>query len=618
MMRGSGTDPVQLAGVADVRQTRVRLLALAPVAVGGAYLIWRGGWTLNLDTLWLALPLLLAEVHGYFVYLLSLLMTWDVTPPESHPAPEGRDVDLYITTFDEPAWVLAPTVAGTVAVRYPHRTYVLDDGRRLWVRELATELGAEYLTRPDNRGAKAGNINDALPRTGGEFIGILDADFVPATTFVDDLLGYFDEPDLAIVQGPQEFYNADSFQHRGGRDEDWHDQSLFYRVIQPGKNRWNATFWAGTRSLVRRRTLEDCGGVVEDSVTEDLHTSLRLHQRGWRTLFHPQTVARGIAPENYDAFIIQRVRWARGAMQVIRQEWFRRGLTLAQRASYIASTTTYFDSFRKLVLLATIPLILITDRLPISGDAEVFLTVWLIQALITTIGTKAIGRGNYRVLDTEVFDLMKLFAFARASLTIVHGGVHGFRVTPKGHAASKSWHPFLVPVGLLGLLYVGALWIDLARLAGLGLEAANPAATAAVVVWGSAVLSALVFVSWQVYRHFTKRRAYRLDVRIKATLRHDQSAAWATVRDLTMLGAAVDSAVAIEPGAAVRLELDGMARGIEATVRARTGRAGQWQLRLEFASTVVHGELARLVAEHASGARERSASARTEASRVAA
>ena len=165
------------------------------------------------------------------------------------------------------------------------------------------------------------------------------------------------------------------------------------------------------------------------------------------------------------------------------------------------------------------------------------------------------------MLDTELFDLMKLFAFARASLTIVHGGVHGFRVTPKSHAASKSWHPFLMLVGLLGVLYVGALWIGLARLAGLGLEAANPAATAAAVVWGTAVLTALVFVRWQVYRHFTKRRAYPLDVRINAILRHDQLAAWAIARDLIMLGAAVDSAVAIESGTAVRLELDGMARG---------------------------------------------------------
>ena len=359
------------------RQSRARsFLAAAPLAVGGGYLVWHAGWTLNADALWLALPLLVAECHAYLVYALTFLMTWDVTPHQAHVVRGGQRVDLFIATYDEPAWVLAPTVTGAVAVRYPHRTYVLDDGKRPWVQELARRIGAEYITREDRRGAKAGNINHALERTTGEFIGVLDADFVPTPDFIDAMLGYFEDPQVALVQGPQEFYNPDSFQHRGADDAEWHDQALFYRVLQPGKNRWNPAFWCGTPSLVRRRALESIGGVVADTITEDLHTSLRLHQTGWRTVFHAGTVARGVAPETYQAFIIQRVRWAKGVMQVIRREWYRRGLSPLQRLSYVACTTTYFDAHRKLILLLTIPAILITDQLPIRGEALVFLSVW--------------------------------------------------------------------------------------------------------------------------------------------------------------------------------------------------------------------------------------------------
>ncbi len=214
-----------------------RFWAAAPLAVGAAYLVWRTGWTLNPDAPWLALPLLLAEAHAYLVYALTFLMTWDVKRITTPALRREHQVDLFVATYDEPAWILAPTVAGAVAVRYPHRTYVLDDGRRPWVRELAHRLGAEYITRADRRGAKAGNINHALQQTTGDFIGILDANFVPTPDFIDDMLDHFEDPQVALVQGPQEFYNADSFQHRGSRRADWRDQSLFYRVLQPGKNR---------------------------------------------------------------------------------------------------------------------------------------------------------------------------------------------------------------------------------------------------------------------------------------------------------------------------------------------------------------------------------------------
>ncbi len=99
-----------------------------------------------------------------------------------------------------------------------------------------------------------------------------------------DLLGIFKNTKLAFIQMPQEFYNQDSIQHIG-QDNDWHEQSLFFRVIQPGKNHSNSAFWCGSPSIVRRAALIDVGGVATETITEDIHTSVRMHSQGMDILF---------------------------------------------------------------------------------------------------------------------------------------------------------------------------------------------------------------------------------------------------------------------------------------------------------------------------------------------
>lgn len=217
-------------------------------------------------------------------------------------------------------------------MRYSHVTYVLDDGEREWVRELCERLGAEYIRRDSHEHAKAGNLNNALKQTCGEFVCVVDADFIAAPEYIDELIGYFDDPYVTVVQGLQEFYNTDSFQHPRAGDR-WHEQTMFYEVIQPGKNHLNSAFWCGAPSMLRRDALLGIGGVGTETVTEDLHTSLRLHALGWRIVYHARPIAYGLAPDDYDSFITQRERWALGTMQVIRREWSRRGLSLRQRIS---------------------------------------------------------------------------------------------------------------------------------------------------------------------------------------------------------------------------------------------------------------------------------------------
>lgn len=548
----------------------IRAFALLAVGVGGAYLVWRLGWTMNWSAWWVAVPLFAAEAHGYATFLLYLMMTWDQRPLPRRPIRPGRTVDLFIPTYNEPFEVLALTIAGAVAVEYPHETYVLDDGRREWVRELCEELGARYVTRPDTRGAKAGNINHALTISRGEFIGIMDADFVPSPWYIHDLLPYFEDPDVALVQAPQEFYNTDSFQHATDPRDDWHEQASFYRVIQPGKNRWNAAFWCGSPSMVRRAALEQVGGVATETITEDLHTTLKLHRLGWKTVYHAGVVAKGVAPEDYDAYILQRLRWARGAMQVIRREWRTGGLTLAQRPNYIGSTGTYFDAYRKLAMLVIVPAILITDTLPIAAPVPLFLAVWVVQFAVLTIANVILGRGHYRYLQTEMFDMLKMFAFVQASLVLLFERSLQFKVTPKGKAGARRLHPFLRPFIVVAGVYVAAIGVGIARLAEFGLDTHNRPAMVAAVTWGLFILFAVLTVTRYGYLHVTRRRVFRfrVDERATVTRTRDRIRLRGRVIDLTLGGASVEVDGAFAPGDHVRVTLEEQGIVFEADVRA--------------------------------------------------
>lgn len=109
-------------------------------------------------------------------------------------------VDVYVTTYGEDLDTIDRTVSAAVAMHGAHTTYVLDDGKSDDVRALAARLGAEYVVREGNAGAKAGNINHALSVTSGDFFVILDADFVPAPDFLYQTVPFFAEAQVAFVQ----------------------------------------------------------------------------------------------------------------------------------------------------------------------------------------------------------------------------------------------------------------------------------------------------------------------------------------------------------------------------------------------------------------------------------
>ena len=373
------------------------------------YLVYRGAFTLSFDG-WFAttfsLTLYAAEAYGCALMALYFFQIWDLHDPDPVEPLPNRTVDIYIPTYNEDPDLLRGTITAALAVRYPHRTYVLDDGDRPEVRALCERLGADYIRRDSNLHAKAGNINHAMELTDGEFVIILDADHVAEAHFIDRTLGYFADEKLAFVQTPHAFYNYDSFQGvlNYGRGVYWEEGQLFYNCTQPGKNRWNAVSFCGSAAIFRRAALETVGLIATESITEDLHTGLRLHSKGWRSLFVNERLISGQAAPDIATFHSQRLRWGEGNLGVMffDNPLTMKGLTLAQRACYIGSMLCWTTGVQKLVLYAAPILMLATGVAPVTELSRELALVTVCYLLSVWSGVKFASGGYGRLIAVEM------------------------------------------------------------------------------------------------------------------------------------------------------------------------------------------------------------------------
>ena len=409
----------------------LRTLAVLALAWNAAYLTWRIGWSWHGVNPVLFGMLLLGELYGAWSLCTLTWYSWtDRRIQRPYPTP-GRAVDVYVCTYDEPESVLEPTLLGCQRMTYPHVTYLLDDGRRPEMAELAARYGARYLTRPDNSHAKAGNINHALHRTDGDLVFILDADHVPLPDALDALVGYFDDTTVALVQTPHDFFNHDSAQHyEPGR----HEQSVFYSAICPGKDRHNAAFWCGSAALLRRDALLDVGGVATETIAEDFHTTIKMHQRGWSTRYHEETLVQGLAPHDLSAYLLQRDRWARGNLAVFTtpQSPLRaRELTLRQRLSYFISLAAYLAGPVRALMMIVLGLTLWTGALPMRAAWLQLIVLWAPTTLLNLVAGSALCKGYMRLRETFHFELTCAEIHLRALRCVVRPGRMRFKVTPK-------------------------------------------------------------------------------------------------------------------------------------------------------------------------------------------
>jgi cellulose synthase (UDP-forming) len=293
----------------------------------------------------------------------------DITRLPMHLHEIEVPIDVYITTYGEELDKIRATVSAAVAMHGKHITYVLDDGKSDDVRALAAELGAEYIVREGNVGAKAGNINNALSVTSGEFFVILDADFVPAPDFLYQTVPFFAETNVAFVQTPQAYGNLNNLISRGAG----YMQSVFYRFILPGKNRFNAAFSVGTNVIFRRAAIEQIGGMYTKSKSEDVWTSLRLHENGWKSTYISTVLAIGDTPTTIEAYTKQQLRWATGGFEILfKSNPFSRKLklTLDQRLQYFGTATFYLMGVAPGLLLLVPPLQIYFGLAPINSSVS--------------------------------------------------------------------------------------------------------------------------------------------------------------------------------------------------------------------------------------------------------
>jgi cellulose synthase (UDP-forming) len=531
----------------------VHVLAVLTLAWGAAYLTWRFIATGSGTPPVLFALLFAAEAFGWIGLGAYAWLAWRVAPTTRPPLPECLpSVDVYVCTYDEAISVLEPTLVGCAAVTVPHRTYVLDDGRRPEIAELASRYGAQYVTRPDNAHAKAGNINHALAVTSGELILCLDADHVPRPDILDAMLGYFEDRKLALVQSPHDFLNRDSAQHTTpGR----HEQTLFYEVIAPGKDRHNAMFWCGSATLLRRAALESVGGVLTDTVAEDFHTTIAMHARGWRSRYHNEVLVQGLAPHDLAGFLLQRARWARGNLAVFRTRENPitcRGLSFRQRLSYLTSLANYFNGLQRLVLLFVLTWMLATGQLPMHASITTLVAVWLPWSVLAFVTTSALARGALGPLDSTRYGLMTMGIQIRGVLSLLRPRGAAFKVTPK-EGIDEGGLLVLRMQGLVTTMAVALLTVWLLRVASIAGIVSMPSmptlAEAVAITLGVWELGCIAWVLTGLVGRRQLRRHYRFPVALQARIATTSNVV--ELRDMTLDGLSFDSAVSV----AVDLEL---------------------------------------------------------------
>ena len=416
--------------------------------------------------------LLLAECYAFAVLLLGYMqMLW---PLGRKPVPLPDDleqwpaVDVLIPTLNEPPSVVRFTALAAMNIDWPAdklNVYILDDGHREEFRAFAEEAGIGYITRDDNRHAKAGNINHALAQIGSPFVAIFDSDHVPTRSFLQVTMGWFlRDRKLGLMQTPHYFYSPDPFERNLGQFRVAPNEGeLFYGIVQDGNDFWNAAFFCGSCAVIRRAALDEVGGIAVETVTEDAHTSLRMQMRGWNTAYINIPQAAGLATERLSGHVRQRIRWARGMVQVLRIEnpLFAPGLKPAQRLCYFNAMSHFLYALPRLIFL-TAPLIyLIFGRVNIPGY---WLTIVAYAAphlvLSNLTNSRVQGRHRHSFWNDIYETVLAPYIFLPTVLALFSTRTGSFNVTAKGGVVSHEYfdariaRPFLVLLGfdLFGLL----------------------------------------------------------------------------------------------------------------------------------------------------------------------
>lgn len=534
------------------------LLMWLSIVVTLRYLWYRTFNTLNFDG-WLnslfSLLLYAAELYAIATLLLAYFQTLKLRHRQSIsmaqvPIQQWPTVDVYIPTYNEDIEIVRKTVLAAMAIDYPagkKEVYVLDDGRkypqrREELRQVCADLGCYLMTRDNNDHAKAGNINHALIRTPGELVLILDCDHIPCRNILQETVGFFLKPTVSLVQTPHWFYNPDPFERNlltQGKIPVGNE--LFYKVLQKGNDFWNASFFCGSAAIVRKSHLLEVGGIAVETVTEDCHTSLRLHGKGYETVYYDKIMVAGLAPEKFSSYVGQQVRWARGMAQILRLEWpiFNRTLTLPQRICYTSATTHFFFGFPRLMYAIAPIAFLVFGINSVRGLGLETLTYALPSILIALNANFIVHKGVRFSFWNEIFEYAMAFQDGLVTfMALINPKMGSFNVTDKGLQVSKrsfDWSSvqILILVGGLSLLslFLVPYWLIT--------DLQDPDAVLINAAWclvNVLLLSAAILVALEQPQ---LRQSHRLDRHLAATLFSGENTLQGTTVDISETGARI-------------------------------------------------------------------------------
>ena len=416
--------------------------------------------------------LLSAEIYAFIVMGLGYFQT--IWPLRRAPAPlpddevEWPHIDVLVPTYNEPLDVVRYTVFGALNMDWPTdklHVYLLDDGRRTEFADFAREAGVGYKIRSDNKHAKAGNINTALKSLDSPYVAIFDCDHVPTRSFLQLTLGWFlRDPKLSMLQTPHHFYSPDPFERNL---QQFHvipnEGELFYGIVQDGNDFWNATFFCGSCAVLRRTALDEIGGIAVETVTEDAHTSLRMQMNGWGTAYINIPQAAGLATERLSAHVGQRIRWARGMIQILRTDnpLFASGLKLPQRLCYFNAMLHFLYAVPRLVFMTAPLTYLLLSRSNFPGYWAAIMAYALPHLILANLTNSRIQGEHRHSFWNEIYEtVLSPYILMPTLFALFNPKLGKFNVTAKGGVVEHTYFdkkiawPFLVLLGLnmLGLL----------------------------------------------------------------------------------------------------------------------------------------------------------------------
>ncbi|MBN1084091.1 UDP-forming cellulose synthase catalytic subunit [Erwinia aphidicola] len=527
---------VFLLGFSKSKKVSLVMVVLSAM-MSTRYIFWRATETLHFNSeveAILGIGLFIAELYVWLILILGYLQTSWPLKRTIEPLPDDVSlwptVDVYVPSYNESLDVVRDTVLAAQCIDYPRdkiKIYLLDDGKRSEFARFAADVGVGYITRDDNRHAKAGNLNHAMKITKGELICVFDCDHVATRTFLQATVGAFlKDKKLALLQTPHYFYSPDPFERNlKAAREIPNEGALFYGPVQQGNDNWNATFFCGSCAVIRRSALEEIGGFAVETVTEDVHTALKMQRLGWGSAFLAIPLAAGLATERLGLHIVQRTRWARGMTQIFRVDnpLFGRGLKWQQRLCYL-NAMLHFQFGLPRVIFLTAPLAYLLFNLNIIHSSASLIFAYVLPHLVMSLYVNSRMNGRFRATFWgEIYETVMAFHLVIPTILTMISPKHGkFNVTDKGGLLDVGFFDFNIvrPHVICALLLLIGVVSGVVRAVGHNYFGVDPYVIALNVGW--ATFSLIILMAAIAVARETKqvRKTIRIDVHLPVVIHY--------------------------------------------------------------------------------------------------